>query len=41
MLNKRFEEWVKNIMGERAYNELRDTNEYRLAINTKAPTEPK
>ena len=32
MLNKRFEEWVKNIVGERAYIELRDTNGYRLAM---------
>ena len=32
MLNKRFEEWVKNIVGERAYIELRETNGYRLAM---------
>ena len=32
MLNKRFEEWVKNSVGERAYIELRETNGYRLAM---------
>ncbi len=32
MLNKRFEEWVKDIVGERAYIELRETNGYRLAM---------
>ena len=32
MLNKRFAEWVKNIVGDRAYVELKDTNGYRLAM---------
>ena len=32
MLNKRFEEWGKHTVGERAYIELKETNGYRLAI---------
>lgn len=34
MLNKRFEEWVSNVVGERAYIELRQTDAYRLAMKT-------
>ena len=32
MLNKRFEEWVKTIVGERAYLDLREHDSYRLAM---------
>ncbi|KAL9040436.1 MAG: hypothetical protein Q9214_004488 [Letrouitia sp. 1 TL-2023] len=32
MLNKRFEEWVKSIVGEKAYIKLKGTTGYRLAM---------
>ena len=32
MINKRFAEWVKTIVGERQYIDLRETNAYRLAM---------
>ena len=32
MLNKRFEQWVKDVVGERAFFELKETNGYRLAM---------
>ena len=34
MLNKRFEEWVKNVVGERAYLDLREQDSYRIAMKT-------
>lgn len=34
MLNRRFEEWVKDIVGERAYLELREQDPYRRAMKT-------
>jgi hypothetical protein len=32
MINKRFENWVKDIVGERAYLDLRETDAYRRAM---------
>ena len=34
MLNKRFEEWIKTVVGERAYLDLREQDSYRLAMRT-------
>lgn len=34
MLNRRFEEWVKDVVGERAYLELRESDPYRRAMKT-------
>ena len=34
MLNKRFEEWVKTVVGERAYLDLKEQDSYRLAMKT-------
>jgi hypothetical protein len=32
MINKRFEQWIKDAVGERAYFDLKETNGYRLAM---------
>ena len=32
MINKRFEQWVKDMVGERAFLDLRETNGYRFAM---------
>jgi len=32
MLNRRFEEWVKNVVGERSFLELREQDAYRRAM---------
>ncbi len=34
MLNKRFEEWVKTVVGERTYLDLQEQDCYRLAMKT-------
>ncbi|KAL9114873.1 MAG: hypothetical protein Q9227_001116 [Pyrenula ochraceoflavens] len=34
MLNKRFEEWVKTVVGDRAYLDLKEKDSYRLAMRT-------
>lgn len=32
MLNRRFEQWIKDVVGERAFLDLRETNGFRLAM---------
>ena len=32
MLNKRFEQWIKDIVGENSFLKLKKTNGYRLAM---------
>lgn len=34
MLNLRFEQWVKDIVGEKAFLDLRQTDSFRLAMKT-------
>ena len=34
MLNKRFEEWIKNVVGDQEYIQLRGTDAYRRAMKT-------
>ena len=34
MLNLRFEQWVKDIVGEKAFLDLRETDSFRLAMKT-------
>lgn len=32
MINRRFEQWIKDSVGDRAFIDLRETNGYRLAM---------
>jgi hypothetical protein len=34
MLNKRFEEWIRTVVGDRAYLDLQETDAYRRVMKT-------